>query len=110
MIDRNLLAEAKAGDPEAQFNLGNAYVQGQGVRKDYVQAAVWYRMAAKQGYAEAQYRLGLAYGQGMGVPKDFKQAAAWYSKADEQVDEEEFELKAGWYLRGARLGDAFAQF
>ena len=29
------------GAPEAQFNLGNAYVQGQGVRKDYVQAAVW---------------------------------------------------------------------
>jgi TPR repeat protein len=45
----------------AQNNLAGLYRDGQGVSKDYVQAASWYRKAAEQGVAEAQSNLGAAY-------------------------------------------------
>ena len=42
----------------AQFNLGYCYANGQGVRKDKVEAAEWYRKAAEQNYTPAQSNLG----------------------------------------------------
>ncbi|MDO9795484.1 SEL1-like repeat protein, partial [Glaesserella parasuis] len=40
---------AEQGYSAAQFNLGNMYSQGQGVRQDYHQAVKWYQKAAEQG-------------------------------------------------------------
>ena len=82
---------AKAGSAEAQFYVGYMYANGNGVRKDAVQAVSWYRKAAEQGDASAQFNLGQIYHYGDGVPKDAVQAVSWYRKAAEQ-------------------GDAFAQF
>ncbi|MBI5239618.1 MAG: SEL1-like repeat protein [Elusimicrobia bacterium] len=39
-------AAAKAGDPVAQFRLGESYEKGRGVIKDSRQAAIWYKRAA----------------------------------------------------------------
>ncbi|MFA5138172.1 MAG: caspase family protein [Elusimicrobiota bacterium] len=39
-------AAAKAGDPVAQYRMGELYEQGRGVLKDARQAAVWYKRAA----------------------------------------------------------------
>ncbi|MDZ3833767.1 MAG: SPOR domain-containing protein [Sphingopyxis sp.] len=50
---------ALAGDPDAQFNLGQAYKLGRGVPTDLAQAETWYRRAAKQGHLQAQDNLGL---------------------------------------------------
>lgn len=50
---------AVAGDPDAQFNLGQAYKLGRGVAADIVQAESWYRRAAKQGHLQAADNLGL---------------------------------------------------
>lgn len=50
---------AVAGDPDAQFNLGQAYKLGRGVPADLGQAEVWYRRAAKQGHLQAEDNLGL---------------------------------------------------
>jgi hypothetical protein len=50
---------ALAGDPDAQFNLGQAYKLGRGVPTDLGQAEVWYRRAAKQGHLQAEDNLGL---------------------------------------------------
>lgn len=50
---------AVAGDPDAQFNLGQAYKLGRGVPADLAQAEVWYRRAAKQGHLQAGDNLGL---------------------------------------------------
>ena len=50
---------ALAGDPDAQFNLGQAYKLGRGVPADLVQAEAWYRRAAKQGHLQAEDNLGL---------------------------------------------------
>lgn len=50
---------ALAGDPDAQFNLGQAYKLGRGVPADLAQAEDWYRRAAKQGHLQAEDNLGL---------------------------------------------------
>ncbi|GAA0727635.1 SPOR domain-containing protein [Sphingomonas japonica] len=51
---------AVAGDPDAQFNLGQAYKLGRGVPADLGMAEVWYRKAALQGHAQAEDNYGLA--------------------------------------------------
>ena len=50
---------ALVGDPDAQFNLGQAYKLGRGVPADLAQAEAWYRRAAKQGHLQAEDNLGL---------------------------------------------------
>ena len=48
---------AEQGNAPAQFNLGVAYVNGDGVTRDNEEALRWYRLAAEQGHAPAQERL-----------------------------------------------------
>ncbi|MFD1103326.1 SPOR domain-containing protein [Sphingobium olei] len=50
---------AEAGDPDAQFNLGQAYKLGRGVQSDMPTAISWYRKAAQQGHLRAEDSLGL---------------------------------------------------
>src|SRR5258708_26324688 len=45
---------AERGDREAQYRLGLAFHQGQGVVRDPVDAAKWIRKAAPQGHTAAQ--------------------------------------------------------
>jgi hypothetical protein len=47
------------GDPDAQFNIGQAYKLGRGVPVDLGQAELWYRRAADQGHLQAEDNLGL---------------------------------------------------
>jgi hypothetical protein len=49
---------AEKGVPEAQFNLGQAYRFGRGVRLDLGAAKVWYERAARKGHELAQLTLG----------------------------------------------------
>lgn len=76
-----LRAKAAEGDTNAQFRLGVAYDQGQGVAKNQSEAAVWYQKAAEQGHAPAQNSLGSMYQFGEGVPQDNIEAVRWYEKA-----------------------------
>jgi uncharacterized protein len=68
----------------AQHSLGTMYVLGQGVARDYQEAAKWFRKAADQGSMEAQYNLGVSYRDGQGVAQDFREALAWFRKAADQ--------------------------
>lgn len=52
---------AKNGDPDAQFNLGQAYKLGRGVKQDLGLAADWYQRAAQQGHLQAADSLGHLY-------------------------------------------------
>ncbi|HKS67866.1 MAG TPA: SEL1-like repeat protein, partial [Candidatus Acidoferrales bacterium] len=54
----SLLAAAAAGNPQAQFDLGNYYFNARYVTLDYAQALAWYRKSAAQGFAPAQDQLG----------------------------------------------------
>jgi len=86
-IDPAVLAKANSGDAAAEFQVANAYQQGDIVPRDFVQAAAWFLKSANQGYIQAQYKLGLLYQQKeSGIVKDDAQAAAWLRKAADQGD------------------------
>src|SRR5688572_26107077 len=50
---------AEAGDPDAAFNLGQAYRLGRGVTLDLAAAQTWFERAARKGHLDAQTTLGL---------------------------------------------------
>ncbi len=51
---------ATAGNPDAEFNLAQAYKLGRGVTADLAQAEQWYQRAALQGHPQAEDNYGLA--------------------------------------------------
>ncbi|CCK80558.1 tetratricopeptide repeat protein [Desulfobacula toluolica] len=73
---------AKDNRTKYQYLLGNMYVKGQGVKKDFKKAVYWTKLAAEGDHVVAQYNLGLFYAKGMGVPQDYKQARDWFKKTD----------------------------
>ena len=79
-----LLQAAAQGHVGPQYSLGAAYLNGEGIPEDKVEAMRWFRMAAEQGSAEAQYSLGLGYLNGEGVPEDKAEGVRWWLQAAEQ--------------------------
>jgi TPR repeat protein len=53
------------------------------VRKDYVQAAHWYELAAQEGDNGARISLASMYEKGLGVTQDYHKAHSWYTQAAE---------------------------
>ena len=78
---------AEQGLPPAQFNLGNSYRLGEGVKMDKSRAVGWYRKAAEQGMAEAQCNLALCYSDGEGVERDAETFMYWLDKSAAQDSE-----------------------
>lgn len=72
---------AEQGDADAQYYLGVMYSAGEGVIKDYKEAAKWFRLAAEQGNANSQFSLGFMYSNGQGVIRDLVLAHIWYNLA-----------------------------
>ena len=112
---------------EEQFDLGVMYCGGEGVAKDYAEAAKWFRKAAEQGHADARYLLGFLYDNGVGVANDYAEAAKWYRKAAEQGHADaqsvlgllyfkgqgvakDYTEAAKWYRKAAEQGHADAQY
>ena len=77
---------AKAGDPNAQYDLGVCWECGEGVKRDQRMAAVWFRRAAKSGERHAQYNLGLCMLRGEGTRRNYQGAVAWLRRARKQGD------------------------
>ena len=50
---------AEAGDPDASFNMGQAYRLGRGVLVDLATAQTWLERSAEKGHVDAQTTLGL---------------------------------------------------
>ncbi|MHC8441274.1 MAG: tetratricopeptide repeat protein [Candidatus Eutrophobiaceae bacterium] len=61
----------------AQHYLGMMYMNGQGVKQDYKEAAQWFRKAAENRIASSQYKLANLYMSGRGLPFDHEAAYAW---------------------------------
>jgi TPR repeat protein len=81
-----LRERAAAGDAEAQFSLGKNYEAGRsGLKKNYAEAASWYRKSAEQGNAYAQASLGILYHSGKGLPHDDVQSEMWLTIAADHV-------------------------
>jgi len=85
---RDLQLVAEQGDPEAQWDLGILYHNGEGVPQDDAQAANWFRRAAEQAYVPALSALGSLYWAGRGVPQDYAKAYFWFQLALAEGDEE----------------------
>src|SRR3569833_1177786 len=68
-LDPALMAKTKAGNADAEFQVGVKYELGASVKKDPAEAAAWYRKAAEHGDVRAQHSLGVLYEFGNGVPK-----------------------------------------
>lgn len=60
-----LLLGAKSGHPNAQYHLGKAFLEGQGMIADKEEAFNYFKKSSKQHYAPAQYELGELYYQGV---------------------------------------------
>jgi TPR repeat protein len=90
---------AELGDSIAQYNLGEMYIKGKGVEKDYKEAAKWRCKAAEKGdekhikgcldfvghgSVETQFKLGKMFQQGQGVAQDDNKAARWICGAAEK--------------------------
>ena len=74
-----LMREAAESDyPSAQYYMGEAYYYGEGVDKDYTQAAAWYLKSAEQSDPDAQFSLGYMYEYGYGFKSDIDEAVRWY--------------------------------
>ncbi len=76
---------AHQGIAGAQCRLGIMYSTGQGVLKDDIAAARWFKLAAEQGDIEAQGGLALAYASGKGVTQDLVAAHMWISLAIKEL-------------------------
>ena len=90
---------AESGDADAQFRLGVAYYNGQGVLQNYAEAMKWFRLAAESGDAEAQNSVGSMYLKGQGVPQKYVEAVKWF-RAEEAVK---------WFRLAADQGDVDGQ-
>ncbi len=82
-IPDELMDRARKGDDEAQFQVGQCYIFGNGVEQDYVKAKQWLQNAAGKGHAKAQFFIGLLFFNGHGVEQDLDQANQWFTLADE---------------------------
>ena len=75
---------AGQGDVTAQYYLGVAYSDGNGVTEDQHEAFRWMKLAAQGGLAKAQRWLGWIYEHGAGVIQDYAEAAKFYRLAADQ--------------------------
>lgn len=69
------------GDATSQVEIGVAYRDGNGVKKDYQEANKWFQNAVSKGSVWAMAQLGYVYENGYGVSKDMNKAIEWYEKA-----------------------------
>jgi TPR repeat protein len=72
---------AEQGHGDAQVSIAGHYLQGYGVRQDYVEAAKWYKKAADQALSCPQLQLGEMYRDGQGVRRDYVQGHMWMNLA-----------------------------
>lgn len=91
---------AAEGNPDAQVNLGNLYLQGLGVERSDLKAYDWYVKAARQGHAQALGKLGIMHYQGLGVAEDHAAAADWFRKAAEKGNADAAMILAELHARG----------
>jgi hypothetical protein len=111
-IDPSLLAKAKAGDANAEFQLALRLMNGSGgVQQDTREAMIEFQKAAEKGNAEAQYMLGQIYedgGMGMAVP-DSDGSYTNGRVVNFHPVPNDFGLAAKWYRMAAKQGNALAQ-
>lgn len=98
---------AEMGYARAYYNVAKAYLNGEGVERDFDKAFGWFRKAADSGDSYARLKLAECYKRGAGCEKDYAAAITIYRqiaggkslKRDSFVDVAEYEL-GNMYLKG----------
>lgn len=123
-----LYAKAAAqGDNDARLNLGEAYVDGDGVPLDLMKGLRLIRSAAEGGHPRAQHVLGQMFLKGNKIPQSDADAFEWISKSAGQGDvyamnslinlyhegrgtAVDHQLEMKWARRAAEAGSGVAQY
>ena len=100
---------AEQGHAGAQYALGGLYFRGEGISRDYAEAARWWKKAAEQGKRWAQQRLGFMHLVGWGVTQDDAEAAYWLNLAAGQGDSRAQYLLGVMYYDGRGVPEDRAQ-
>jgi len=79
-----LTESAERGDIDAQTSLGEAYLEGKKVPKNYQEAKRWLEKAAEKGEPKALNLLGIMHAYGRGVPQSPSRAKELFEKANKQ--------------------------
>ncbi|MBM3553624.1 MAG: sel1 repeat family protein [Alphaproteobacteria bacterium] len=74
---------ARQGNSQAQLQLGNLYLKGAGVARNFMQARKWLETAANNGDAFAMHNLAVLYSGGEGRKPDHVRASDWFRRAAE---------------------------
>ncbi|MBX9951835.1 MAG: protein kinase [Candidatus Obscuribacterales bacterium] len=102
-------AEADEKCDSAQYMLGVMCFNGDGVEKDLVRSAQWYKKAAENGHESAQYELALCYLYGDGVEESYDEAIYWLKAGsalgNAQCNEKLEELNSKDTLSGLKVED-----
>jgi TPR repeat protein len=97
---------AKAGNPNAAFNLAFLYAWGRGVPKDRDKVLNWFRCAAGQGDDDAQLRAGIIL-----LSRAVEQSFSDNRDADRAHNKERLQSEGlYWLRRSAEHGSAEAQY
>ncbi len=123
-IDRELVARANAGDPDAAFLVARRYFDGDCVRRSHAEAFRWFEAAAAAGHGCAAAAASYLRAGGLGVERDPAAARAglhdaraagcaraFYLQAlveDRTLRPERRQLARELLERGAALGDGHA--
>ena len=99
-VGRLLEKLAARGHLEANFQLGEFYSSGEGVREDKRKAFDFYETAAGKGHAKACFKLALCYQQAEGVEQNNKKALQWFERAAERGDKEAAEKLGNFFYSG----------
>lgn len=117
---------ALAGFSPAQKELGDMYLSGVGVSKNYKTAEKFYSQAAENANVSAQKELALMYYSDSYEMQDYKEAIKWFDEAAKSNElsslnylgymydkgvgvEQDYNKAYNYYLRAADLGYDYAQ-
>ena len=92
---------ASRGSKTAQYDLGQMFTDGSGVKQDFDEAAKWFRKSAAQGSDSAQFQLGFLYQQGLLGERDYPKAVEWYLKSANQGNKNALFNLGRIYQKGA---------
>jgi len=75
------MLSAGTGKPDAMDKVGACYLNGEGIGRNYQEAASWFRKAVEKSYAPSARNLAHMFRQGLGVERNLETAAYWYQRA-----------------------------
>ena len=91
---------AEQGHPEAAFNLGLMYRDGDGVIRDTKKAFAYFHQSAEAGLPLAMFNVALAYNSGIGVEQNKDSAFCWASRGADAGDAQSMYTVALLYYQG----------